>query len=210
MVRHAAFQGEWRNIPAIVNLLAQSMKITREWQFAIRAWNYNMPVEKVSAIFGFEKAFTNGTGFGDPDDKRRNYLLSESLTSTEDPQFDKARTCIRATHTGLTGGDYLYLDYMDGTAPPELKPGKRQPRTVDEINIEDYLYTPQSHPWMFFACNNARAGGAVAPFDHGALYPWFMSGQRMVTWMPLVSRYPLRIALDLVERVERVVEPYSP
>lgn len=212
MVKHSAFTGSGvrSNVPAIVNLLAQSMKITREWQFYIRAINHAMELRHVSAIFEYQKAFANGTGFGDAGDPRRDYLLGENMTSKYDPQFDKHRTCIRATHTGEVSGDYLWLESMDGSNPPLLKPGKRQPRTVGEIDIDNYLYNPRDHRWLFFAANNIGSTGNVSAWDHGGFYPWFLDGQRQVTWLPLVGTFPVRIALSLVEVVTEVRSPYSP
>ena len=210
MVQHEAFQGIRRSVPAIVNLLAQSMKITREWQFYIRAINYAMELRHVSAIFEYRKAFANGTGFGDASDPRRDYLLGENLTAKEDPQFDKIRTCIRATHTGEVSGDYLWLETMDGEVLPKLKPGKHHPRTVAEINIDDYLYNPKEHPWLFFAANNIGTNGNVTAFDHGGFYPWFQEGARQVTWLPLVGTFPVRIDTGLVEAVTEVQSPYWP
>lgn len=211
MVKHNAFRGDNPNYPAIVNLLPQPVKLTREWQFFIRAINYAMPIRKVSAIFGNWKAFTNGTGFGDPNDLRRNYLLGEhTSTRYELPKFDKVRTCIRATHTGEAQGDYLWLETFDGDEPPPLKPGKRHPRTVGEINIDDYLYNPRDHRWMFFAANNIDDRGKVFPFDNGGFYDWFEDGDRQVTWLPLVSNFPVRLSLEYFEKVTSIPSPYYP
>lgn len=211
MVKHQAFEGARRNVPAIVNLLPQSMKLSREWQFYIRAINHAMTIQHVSAIFGYFKAFCNGTGFGDPSDPRKNFLLNKDLgPRIEFPQFDKIRTCIRATHTGEVSNDYLWLETMDGENPPLLKPGKRQPRTLDEINIEDYLYNPRDHRCLFFAANNIGSSGNVTAFDHGGFYPWFQDGKRQVTWLPLVGTFPVRLHEDLVEQVTEIPSPYWP
>ena len=211
MVKHSAFTGTGvrSNVPAIVNLLAQSMKITLEWQFYIRAINHAMELRHVSAIFEYRKAFCNGTGFGDTSDPRRDHLLNENMDAPL-PRFDKIRTCIRAAHTGEVSGDYLWLETMDGSQPPQLKPGKRQPRTVGEINIEDYAFNPRDHRWLFFAANNIGGTGNVTAWDHGGFYPWFLDGKRQVTWLPLVGTFPVRIALSLVEEVTEVPSPYWP
>jgi hypothetical protein len=191
--------------------LAQPVKLTRAWQFFIRAINHAMPVRKVSAIFGNWKAFTNGTGFGDLTDLRRNYLLGEHTSSSyEHLQFDKVRTCIRATHTGEVQGEYLWLKTFDGNDPPPLKHGKRHPATVNEINIDDYLYNPRDHRWMFFAANNIDDQGKVFPFDNGGFYDWFDSGDRQVTWLPLVSCFPAQLPVSYVDRVTSIPSPYYP
>lgn len=211
MVKHSAFRGDKPNFPAIVNLLAQPVRLTREWQFFIRAINYAMPVRKVSALLNFRRAFTNETGFGDPTDLRRNYLLGEHLSSRyELPKLDKVRTCIRATHTGEVQGEHLWLEAFNGEEPPPLKPGKRHPREVEDVNIDDYLYNPRDHRWMFFAANNIDDQGKVFPFDNGGYYDWFEDGDRQVTWLPLVSGFPVRLSLEYVERVMEIPSPYYP
>jgi hypothetical protein len=210
MVKHSAFRGDKPNYPAIVNLLAQPVKLTREWQFFIRGCNYAMLVQKVSALLNSWKAFTNGTGFDDPTDPRRNYLLRDALNADELPKFDKVRTCIRATHTGEVQGDYLWLETFDGNAPPPLKPGKRHPARVEDVNIDDYLYNPQDHRWMFFAANNIDDQGKVFPFDNGGFYDWFEDGDRQVTWLPLVSCFPVRLPMIYLEPVTSIPSPYYP
>src|SRR5688572_14188269 len=209
-VRESAFQGIRTSVPAIVNLLAQSMFVTRDWQFYIRAINRGMTRQHVSAIFEYKKAFANGTGFGDGSDPRRDYILNENTDAAEDPQFDKVRTCVRNTHTGVVNDTVLRLLTMDGNQPPPMKPGKRHPQTLDEIRLDDYLYQPKTHRWLFFAANNINGDGGVFPFAHGAVYEWF--GDRQVTWLPLVSRFPVSIALQYVRRLgdsEPIPSPYS-
>jgi len=209
-VRESAFQGIRTGVPAIVNLLAQSMYVTRDWQFYIRAINRGMTRQHVSAIFEYQKAFCNGTGFGDSNDPRRDYILNENLNAKEEPQFDKVRTCVRSTHTGAANDTVLRLLTMDGNQPPPMKLSKRHPQTLDEIRLEDYLYTPKTHRWLFFAANNIGSGGQVTAFAGGAVYEWF--GDRQVTWLPLVSRYPVSIALQYVRKLgadEAIPSPYT-
>src|SRR5688572_17706726 len=177
-VKESAFQGIRTSVPAIVNLLAQSMFVTRDWQYYIRAINRGMTRQHVSAIFEYKKALANGTGFGDGSDPRRDYILNENLDADQDPQFDKVRTCVLNTHAGkqiITSwdSDSVMLETMDGNQPPPMKPGKRHPQTLDEIRLDDYLYQPKTHRWLFFAANNINGRGAVSPFAHGAVYEYF-------------------------------------
>lgn len=210
-IKETAFKGDRVPFPAIVNLLAQPMDITREWQYFIRAINYNMEAERVSAIYGHQKAFCNGTGLGDPADPRADYVLGES-TNEDPPQFDKCRTCVRSVVTGRKDDYYLWLETLNGNYPPPLKEGRWIDPLFEDWDVDDYLYTPQSHPWLFFACNNINAEGEVFPFDHGGYYSWFLNGTRQVTWLPLVSRFPVRLALEHLERLPDgavIPSPYS-
>src|SRR5688572_15461171 len=209
-VKESAFQGIRTSVPAIVNLLAQPVTMTRDWQYYIRAINRGMTRQHVSAIFEYKKAFANGTGTGDSTDPRRDYILSENLDADKDIQMDKVRTCVRSTHTGVANDTVLRLLTLDGNQPPPMKPGKRHPQTLDEIRLEDYLYQPRTHRWLFFAANNIGGDGQVTAFAHGAIYEWF--GDRQVTWLPLVSRFPVSISLQYVRKLgqdDPMPSPYT-
>jgi len=194
MVKHEAFQGENPPCPAVVNLLAQPMWITKDWQFYLRAINYGMTLQKVSAILGHFRAFANGTGFGDPSDPRRDWLLDEA-EGWDDPQFDKVRTCIRSVVTGHPMINYLVLTMLDGTLPPPIKQGRIYPETVAEIDIDDYLYSPRTHRWLFCAANIITADGRVVPFDDdGGVYDWMGDGRPYV-FVPHVSRFGVAVPI---------------
>lgn len=205
----SAFRGERRFVPAIVNLLARPMDLTRDWMFYIRAINHAMSLQHVIALFDYQKAFCNGTGLGDDGDRRKNWLQDDGRIA-EDIQFDKVRTCILNTHTGVEVGTVLRLETLDGNQPPPMKAGRKHPLRVEDIRVDDYLYTPQSHRWLFFAANNINTKDVVTPFAHGGFYPWF--GERPATWLPLVSRFPVSIALEYVRRLAdgaAIPSPYS-
>lgn len=207
MVKESAFMGDVRNMPGIVNLLARPMDVTEQWQYYIAAINYMMSLNHISAIFNVWRAYCNGTGVGDPQDPRKNFILRQDLTA-EDLQFDKARTNIRATHAGRMSGDQLELLVFDGTDPPPLKPGRSYPRRVEDARFDDYLFNPRDHRYRFFAANNYQADGDVVPWINGGLYPWFEGGRSPVTWLPLVANYPLRIWSGFVESVSSYPSPY--
>jgi len=74
--------------------------LDKQWQFYIRAINYNQELKYVIANFGFTLAYCNGTGFGDPADPRANFLTGQRLDQKL-PQFDKVRTNSRSVLTGV-------------------------------------------------------------------------------------------------------------
>lgn len=215
-VESRAFGGRLRSCaaegcPAVFTLLEPPLKVrlTRDWMFYIRAINNTMRLEHVSAIFGNTKAFTNhprAARFAD-------YLLGEDLNQA-DNFFDKDRTCSRSVLTGRVEGNYLVLSTFDGNKPPPLKPGRRYPQRVADIHIDDYLYNPRDHRWLFFAANNVKvkAGdtSSISPFDHGGIYDWTGDG-RMYTWLPHVTRHTIYYPVSRLRKLradEPIPSPY--
>lgn len=167
--------------------------ITEAWQLYIRDINPDMTPEHVSAIFGNAKAFCNGTGFGDPNNPRADYILNENIGDPPIlPSFDKVRTCGGAVHTGEVVGNELVLLTLNGNFPPP---------DIREIN-------PTLTPWFFFDANiitnDKLPDGSyrVDPFPNGP------------TKLPLISDvFPVKIALSLVRRLgdaEPIPSAYNP
>jgi N-acetylmuramoyl-L-alanine amidase len=193
---------------------AARVDLTKEWQFFIRAINYKMPPDKVSAIFGNLKAFCNHTGLGDAAHPRADFIQSENLNSPL-PQLDKVRTCALSVMTGVVEGEHLVVEMMNGSQPPPLKPGRVQPQRIEEIDPDAYLFTPWSDRYLFFAANRSvRGGRETKPFAHGALYDYTLDG-RPYTWLPHVKpaglkvRYPLSRLHRLPPNSE-IPSPYKP
>ena len=172
-------------MPQVFVFSGDRVNLTREWQYFIRAINYGMILERVSAIFHYGRAFANGTGFGDPDDPRINYFLNEDLDAPELPQLDKVRTCGDATIEMIAGK----VSMMDGTKPPLLKSGQTHPKTIQEAAtaFERYLYNPRDYPWMFFAATTTKDDFTLGNFPNGAVYPWYKGGLTPATFLPHVA-----------------------
>jgi hypothetical protein len=193
---------------------AARVDLTKEWQFFIRAINYKMPPDKVSAIFGNLKAFCNHTGLGDAAHPRADFIQGENLNSPL-PQLDKVRTCALSVMTGVVEGEHLVVEMMNGSQPPPLKPGRVQPQRIEEIDPDAYLFTPWSNRYLFFAANRSvRGGRETKPFAHGAIYDYTLDG-RPYTWLPHVKpaglkvRYPLSRLHRLPPNSE-IPSPYTP
>src|SRR5690349_23311861 len=58
---------------------SQKVQLTREWQFALAAWNPGMKPEDVAVELDYRLAFTNGTGLTKPGVPRRDYLRNKDL-----------------------------------------------------------------------------------------------------------------------------------
>lgn len=191
-LRDCAYEG---GCPAVFVLMEPNEKVelTQQWQYYLIAINYLMTLQHVADILDYALAFANGTGLTKPDTPRRNYILGVDLDARENPKFDKDRTCSRSVMSGVEVGDYLKITTFNGNNPPPLKAGKTYPRSVAEINPDDYLYHPKNvtQRHLFFAANvvASKPGGqsSVAPFPRGAIYPW--TGDNLpYTWLPHVSR----------------------
>jgi hypothetical protein len=218
-IRECATNGN--SCPAVFVLREPDLKVelTKEWQFYLAAINYNMVPADVSTELDYRLAFCNSTGLTKPGVPRRDYLKGVNLTAVDErgnpalPKFDKDRTCTRSVMTGSANGDYLIVTTLDGNKPPPLKAGRRYPQTVEEINIDDYLYNPREHRWLFFAANTVSSvsgGTKVYPFPRGATYPWMNDGWKY-TWFPHVSRGVIRYPLSRLRRLgeaETIPSPY--
>ncbi len=194
--------------PAVFTMHEHRVKITKQWQFFIRAINPGMSLQHVAALFGPTKAFTNRAR----NDSRASYLTGTKL-SRPDPEFDKVRTCALSVLTGVESGEDLIVTMLDGSQEPPLKEGRSYPERVEEIHLDDYLFTPQTHRHLFFVANIIRRDGRTLPFPHGAVYDWTHDG-KPYTWLPHVKRghvevrYPLSKLIQLPSGAE-VPSPYN-
>lgn len=197
--------------PQVFTLYDHSMVITRQWQYYIRAINYGMDVRRVAMIFEYQRAFANGTGFGDASDPRRNYFTNEDLDG-EELQVDKIRTCARSVLTGLESRDDLLVTMIDGNMPPKLKPGRIPPTDISRVDPDAYVEMPRTHPWLFYVANNIQADGDTVPFsDDGGVYEW-TGDNRPRTFMPHVSKYTVWYSKSKLVKLrvgEGVSSPYA-
>ncbi len=133
--------------------------------------------------------------------------------SRPDPEFDKVRTCALSVLTGSVSGKHLIVTMLDGSQEPPLKEGRSYPERVEDINLDDYLFTPQTHRHLFFVANIIRRDGRTVPFPHGAVYDWTNDG-KPYTWLPHVKRaqfevrYPLSKLIQLLPGAE-IPSPYN-
>lgn len=197
--------------PAVFTLMEPLLKVNldKQWQYYLIAMNYRMTLENISLILDTHLAFCNDSGFRSG--ALRNYILDRDLNAVDErgrpayPRFDKDRTCSRNLLSGQVSGDNLIVKTMDGNQPPPLKPGKRHPQSKSEINLDDYLYNPKEHPWMFVVANRVtvKPGSttSVAPFPRGATYSW-TGNNNNYTFIPLVSRLEIRYPLKNLKRLD--------
>lgn len=180
--------------------------LDKQWQFYIRAINYNQDLQYVISNLGFQLAYCNGTGFGDPNDPRANWLTGQRLDKTN-PQFDKVRTnsrcCLTGTEVLINGRWFLDVKTFDSTRFPPLKAGRTYPTRVEDVNPDDYLFMPQYNREMFLVCNIVNSSGEVVQFDNGGLYDWTRDSTPY-TFLPHISNpnygkvlYPLENLIKL-------------
>ena len=211
-----AVQREFGNlnaVPEVYTLDDRGMALTKQWQFFIYAINYNMDIKKISAIFGTRRAFTNKKGFPSKphDPPRADWFLGENL-GAPNPEFDKTRTCARSVMTGSVVGDKLRVKMLDGNLPPPLKVGRTYPERIEDVDKDDYLYTPWTHRFYFFAANTVDIRGETSAFPKGGKYAEWIGDDAMYTWLPHVSKFPILYPLSKLENVpagEAIPSPYS-
>lgn len=183
----------------------QKTQLTKDWQFYMIAINYNMQLSDIYLLLDDHLAFANQTGFNSLDNPTRKDYFFNRLTYAELPKFDKDRTCSRNLLSGEVVGDKLKVRTMDGNQPPPLKPGRRHPLTTADIRLDDYLYNPKDHPWMFVVANRVtvKPGGqtSVAPFPRGATYDWTGNNYNY-SFLPLVSREEILYPLSHLKRLD--------
>lgn len=183
----------------VLNEPKNKVLLTKDWQYYLIAINYGMMIEDIYLLLDDHLAFCNQTGFANLDNPGRKDYFFSRLNYDEYPRFDKDRTCSRNLLTGEVVGDNLKVFTMNGNEPPPMKPGKRLPQSISEINLADYLYNPREHRWMFVVANRVttKPGNmtSVAPFPRGARYDW-TGDDYNYSFLPLVSKetiyYPLR------------------
>ena len=191
--------------PAVWVLLDDPHTIIHEqWQYFVRAINYKMSINHVSALYDKGRALFNKTGFPE----RHNYLTGEEADQ-KDPNTDKVRTFSRNVLTGEKVGNYLRVKTFDSRFLPPLKSGRRYPRNTSEINIDDYLITPQTNREMFAVCNIVNPQGFVKPFPNGAVYEW--AGNDPFSFFPHISNHgygEILYSLNNLVEVSSVPRPY--
>jgi hypothetical protein len=193
--------------PAVHPLLPNSdhkVEMTEQWQYYIRAINWNMATWYVSALFGAKKAFTNRP----ENDVRADWLMRKDLTRPN-PDQDRVRSCSRSpvSVSHIVDGVAI-LDMMDGTKPPRLKSGFNYPSNVFNINPDAYFYHPRTHHKMFLVATITSGTGRTRPFPNGAVYNWKQDGQPYVFW-PYVSNRPIVYSIDNLVEVTGITNPYT-
>ena len=173
--------------------------LTRQWQYYLRAINYNMTLENVYLLLDDHLAFANDTCFPSLDDpgERADFFFNRN-TGGKAPGLNKVRTTSRSVLTGVEEGGFLRVTTFDSRSLPPLKPGRSYPQDISEVNPDDYAIMPETHPWMFMVANIVNRREEVVPFPRGALYPWFEGGTTPVTFLPHISNYgwgPVRYPL---------------
>lgn len=173
--------------------------LTRQWQYYVAAINYNMTLENIYLLEDDHLAFTNNTGYPTLDNPgdRIDWFFNRNLGG-KNVQMDKVRTTSRSVMTGVEDGNSLIVMTFDSRSLPPLKPGRSYPMDISEVNPDDYLYMPETHPYLFLVANIVNRREEVVQFPRGATYPWFEGGTTPVSFMPLISnhaygpiRYPL-------------------
>ena len=179
--------------------------LSRQWQYYIRAINYNMTLENVYLLEDDHLAFNNNTGYPTLDNPgdRADWFFNRNLGG-KDVQMDKVRTTSRSVLTGVEDGNELIVMMFDSRELPPLKPGRMYPMDIIQVNPDDYAIMPETHPHMFLVANIVNRREEVVQFPRGATYPWFEDGRTPVSFLPHIHNYkygPIRYPLSKLEKI---------
>jgi hypothetical protein len=205
-------------------------EVDRQWQYYLRAINYNMALEDVYLLLDYRLAFANRTGFRNPSSPRADYFHNRDL-QYKPPQLDKVRTCSRNVLTGATGyslmvalretvtavttrqpvslrtaltaSNVLEVRTLDSVPPPPLRAGRSYPARMEDVNPDDYAFLPRTHPWLFVTATIVNARGECVQFPRGRLYSW-TEDRTPRSFLPLVSHHgygPVRYPLSRLRRL---------
>lgn len=186
--------------PAVIPLRDSPDTIFNEqWQLSMYAHNFGMAKNNVADLMGNQKAFMNGTGVGDPNNPRANFITEEDMNA-DLPRLKKLITCALNTHAVRDYDDTHYQVWtMDGTKDPLMIAGATKPTSVDDIDSgrvksSDYVYSPFKSLFAFVVPNNfnTKPGNltTISPFPNGLQYPWTPEPDEIYQFFPLVSMKP--------------------
>lgn len=169
------------------------VQMGQQWQYYLRAINYNMTLENVYLLLDDGLAFANnGKGFISLDNPgKADFFFNRSL-SLAPPSLDKIRTTARSVLTGteiMVNGQptFLNVKVFDSRQPPPIKPGYAYPRDISEVNPNAYLYMPEADPERFLVANIVNTRGEVVQFPRGATYPWIDNGLTPYSFVPHIA-----------------------
>jgi len=205
--------------PAVIVLHDEADTVFEDqWQYYLYAINYGMLKNNVAHLMGDTKAYMNGSGLYDSNEPRENLIMNEDLGEPH-PFYDKLRTNALNTHAARDFDNVYYqIACLNGQAYPPMKLNKVRPKSVADIDsglvtMDDYLYTPKSHPFYFIACNNfnikADKTTAIQPFDGGIVRD-YMPSNDIYSFMPLVTHHtePVLSKKSLWKKVSAYQIPY--
>ena len=152
--------GNWRpKLPEVHSLfLNHFTPFTEGWQKLSYAMNPHLTKEKWTALYAYQRAFTNNNGFGNDSDPRANYIKGENLRYG-DPKVE-ALVCGGAVLAGVAAGSNLIVETLNGrNSPPSL----------------EWL---MARPWLWFDAITVDGNGIPRRFPQGG-------GERVL--IPLIA-----------------------
>jgi hypothetical protein len=105
-------------------------------------------------------------------------------------QRKTALMAARSTFASLltTANNVLNVWTFNSTKPPPLKPGRKYPTRVQDVNPDDYLYMPERDPEKFLVANIVNNAGGVVQFPRGGLYSW-TGNHTPYSFLPHISNH---------------------
>lgn len=152
-----------------------------DWQLLSYALNPGMTGAKWRALYAFDKAFTNGTGFDNPNTGPRADFVNGRDLGAQVPYWKSFIFCGGASLRGEVDGVDLVIEKMDGYGPAPT------------------LAWLLAHPWLYFVATTVRENGTIGNFPH-------MGG--LPVYIPLVGSGEARYPLSKLCKVNSIADPY--
>lgn len=114
-----------------------SVLLTEKLQLLWKGINPEISGEKWATLLGYWLAWCNGSGFGDANDPRADYVNRKNL-SYKLPAFDQVRCCGGTVFKGTENNGIVSLEYIQASSPPSIE-------------------TVMNSPWLWYW------GASVAP-----------------------------------------------
>lgn len=168
-------------LPEINPLLPNGFfPLDEAWQWLWKDINPELSPRDWRALLQYQRAFTNQNGFDKPGDPRRDYINGRDLEAVDDqgnPAYPKMELllCGGAVVTGRAEGEWLWVDVLDGNQPP--------PSAAWVL----------AHPEFSFRAVSINPRGEINNLTQG--------GQGLAKRVPIVSKYPVKFALNKVRRL---------
>lgn len=144
-------------------------QLTHAWQHFIMALNPGMSADGWRSLAKWDRAFTNGTGYDNPNGNKYADYITPKDTDKKPPVEDKCRCCGGANLHGTVSNGILIIETLDGSKdPPAL----------------DWVL---ARPWLYFRCYTIKPDNTNGDFPQ--------NGGKPVYW-PLVANGKVTVKIN--------------
>lgn len=174
-------QEQWRGtksgVPEVFHFDQDApTKLTHAWQDFIMALNPGMTGDGWRSLAKWDRAFTNGTGYDNPNGSIYADFINKRDMTAKPPVEDKCRCCGGANLHGTVSNGVLTIETLDGSKdPPAL----------------DWVL---ARPWLYFQCYTIKPDNTNGDFPQNngkpVYWPLVANGKVTVKINTLIKEKP--------------------